>query len=200
LYLRGRVSKVFRDGDKIKVWGSDTLSGKSVEIAADLVVMATAMTPSKGAIELARKLNVTVDAIGFLTEAHPKLRPVETLTTGIYLAGAVQWPRDIPDTIASTGGAVSKVLSLFSRKELLHEPTVAWPDEEVCSGCGICASVCTYHAIEINPIKRVAEVNEAVCESCGACIASCPSGAMRHKNWNARQFMDMIDIATGVYV
>jgi len=77
---------------------------------------------------------------------------------------------------------------------------VAWPDEEVCSGCGICASICTYHAIEINPIKRVAEVNEAVCESCGACIASCPSGAMRHKNWNARQFMDMIDIATGAYV
>ncbi|GAG42984.1 unnamed protein product, partial [marine sediment metagenome] len=179
LYLRGRVSKLFRDGDKIKVWGSDTLSGKSVEISADLVIMATAMTPREDAIALARKLNVTVDAIGFLTEAHPKLRPVETLTTGIYLAGTVQWPRDIPDTISSTCGAVSKVLSLFSRKELLHEPTVAWPDEEVCSGCGICASVCTYHAIEINPTKRVAEVNEAVCESCGACIASCPSGAMR---------------------
>jgi len=200
LYLRGRVSKLFRDGDKIKVWGSDTLSGKSVEISADLVIMATAMTPREGAMELARKLNVTVDDIGFLTEAHPKLRPVETLTTGIYLAGTVQWPRDIPDTIASTGGAVSKVLSMFSRKELLHEPTVAWPDEEVCSGCGICASVCTYNAIEIDPIKRVAKVNEAVCEGCGACIASCPSGAMRHKNWNARQFMEMIDIATGAYV
>ncbi len=200
LYLRGRVSKLFRDGDKIKVWGSDTLSGKSVEISADLVIMATAMTPREDAIALARKLNVTVDAIGFLTEAHPKLRPVETLTTGIYLAGTVQWPRDIPDTISSTCGAASKVLSLFSRKELLHEPTVAWPDEEVCSGCGICASVCTYHAIEINPIKRVAEVNEAVCESCGACIASCPSGAMRHKNWNARQFFEMIDVATGAYV
>ncbi len=200
LYLRGRVSKVFRDGDKIKVWGSDTLTGKSIEISADLVIMATAITPREDAIALARKLNVTVDAIGFLTEAHPKLRPVETLTTGIYLAGTVQWPKDIPDTIASTGGAVSKVLSLFSRKELLHEPTVAWPDEEVCSGCGICASLCAYNAIEIDPIKRVAKVNEAVCESCGACIASCPSGAMRHKNWNARQFMDMIDIATGVYV
>ncbi|MCK4722349.1 MAG: CoB--CoM heterodisulfide reductase iron-sulfur subunit A family protein, partial [Dehalococcoidia bacterium] len=200
LYLRGRVSKLFRDGDKIKVWGSDTLSGKSVEISADLVIMATAMTPREDAIALARKLNVTVDAIGFLTEAHPKLQPVETLTTGIYLAGTVQWPRDIPDSVASTGGAVSKVLSLFSRKELLHEPTIAWPDEEVCSGCGICASVCTYNAIEIDPIKRVAKVNEAVCEGCGACIASCPSGAMRHKNWNARQFFEMIDIATGAYV
>ena len=200
LYLRGRVSRVFREGDKLKVWGADTLSGKSVEVSADLVIMATAMTPRDGAIELARKLNVTADSIGFLTEAHPKLRPVETLTTGIYIAGSSQWPRDIPDTISSSGGAVSKVLSLFSRKELLHEPTVAWPDEEVCSGCGLCADVCAYSAIEIDPVKRVAKVNEAVCEGCGACIATCPSGAMRHKNFNARQFFDMIDIASGAYV
>ncbi|MBE0415033.1 MAG: CoB--CoM heterodisulfide reductase iron-sulfur subunit A family protein [Dehalococcoidia bacterium] len=200
LYLRGRVSKVFRDGDKIKVWGSDTLSGKSIEIAADLVILATAMTPSEGAKELARKLNVTVDALGFLTEAHPKLRPVETLTTGIYLAGTAQWPRDIPDTISSSSGAASKVISLFSRKELLHEPTVAWPDEEVCSGCGICASICAYHAIEIDPKRRVARVNEAVCEGCGACIAACPSGAMRQKNWTAMQFFEMLDVATGAYV
>lgn len=200
LYLRGRVSKVFRDGDKIMVWGADTLTGKSIEIPADLVVLATAMVPSPGAKELARRLNITVDQIGFLTEAHPKLRPVETLTAGIFIAGTVQWPRDIPDTVSSASGAASKVLSLFSRKELLHEPTIAWVDEEVCSGCGYCVPICTYKAIEIDPRRRVAKVNEALCEGCGACAATCPSGAMRHKNFTYRQFFDMIDVATGAYV
>lgn len=200
LYLRGRVSKLFRDGDKIKVWGADTLTGKAVEISADLVVLAMVMVPSEGAIPLARKLNVTVDGLGFLTEAHPKLRPVETVTSGIFIAGTTQWPRDIPDTIASASGAACKVLSLFARPELLHEPTVAWPDEEVCAGCGLCVSICAYHAIELDPRKKVAVVNEAVCEGCGACIALCPSGAMRQKNFAARQFLDMIDVAVGEYV
>ena len=200
LYLRGRVSKVFRDGDKIKVWGVDTLSGKSIEISADLVVLATAMVPSPGAKELARKLNIIFDQYGFLTEAHLKLRPVETLTSGIYLAGTAQWPRDLPDTVSSASGSASKILSLFSRKELLHEPTIASVDEEVCSGCGYCVSICAYRAIELDTRRRVARVNEAVCEGCGACAVTCPSGAMQHKNSTARQFFEMIDVATGAYV
>ena len=154
LYLRGKVSKIFRDGDKLKVWGADTLTGKSIEIAADLVVLATAMVPSPGVKELARKLNIIVDQYGFITEAHIKLRPVETLTAGIYLAGTAQWPRDLPDTVASASGAASKILSLFSRKELLHDPTVAVVDTEVCSGCGQCVAVCSYQAIELDPVKR----------------------------------------------
>ena len=200
LYLRGKVSRVFRDGDKIKVWGIDTLIAKRVEISADLVVLATAMLPSRGAKEIARKLNITVNELGFLTEAHPKLRPVETLTAGIFIAGTAQWPKDLPDTVSSASAAASKVLSLFSRKELLHDPTVAWVDEEVCSGCGYCVPICTYKAIEIDPITRVAKVNEAVCEGCGACAATCPSGAMRHKNFTYRQYFEMIDVATGAYV
>ena len=200
LYLRGKVSKIFRDGDKLKVWGADTLAGKSVEIAADLVVLATAMVPSPGAKELARKLNIISDQHGFITEAHIKLRPVETLTSGIYLAGTAQWPRDLPDTIASASGAASKILSLFSRKELLHEPVVAVVDEEVCRGCGQCVSICSFQAIELDPVKKVARVNEAVCDGCGACAVTCPSSAMQHKNWTPRQFFEMIDIATAEYV
>ena len=200
LYLRGRISKIFRDGDKIKVWGVDTLTGKSIEIAADLVVLATAMVPSPGAKELARKLNIIADQHGFITEAHIKLRPVETLTSGIYIAGTAQWPRDLPDTIASAGGAASKILSLFSRKELLHEPVVAVVDEEVCRGCGQCVSICSFQAIELDPVKKVARVNEAVCDGCGACAVTCPSSAMQHKNWTPRQFFEMIDIATAEYV
>lgn len=199
LYLRGRVSRVFRDGDRLKVWGADTLTGKSIEISADLVVLATAMVPSTGAREMARKLNIIADQHGFITEAHIKLRPVETLTSGIYLAGTAQWPRDLPDTIASASGAASKILSLFSRKELLHEPVVAVADVEVCRGCGQCVSICAFQAIELDPVKKVARVNEAICEGCGACAAACPSKAMQHKNWTASQFFEVIDIATAKY-
>jgi len=200
LYLRGRVSKVFRDGEKVRVWGVDTLTGKSIEISADLVVLATAMVPNLGVKELARKLNIIFDEHGFITEAHIKLRPVETLTSGIYVAGTAQWPRDLPDTVSSASGAASKILSLFSRKELLHEPTIAVVDTEVCSGCGQCVSICSYKAIELDPKKRVAKVNEAVCEGCGACAVACPSKAMKHKNWTPRQFFEMIDVAAAEYV
>lgn len=200
LYLRGRVSRIFRDGDKLKVWGADTLTGKSIEIAADLVVLATAMVPSPEAKELARKLNIIADQHGFITEAHIKLRPVETLTSGIYLAGTAQWPRDLPDTVASASGAASKILSLFSREELLHDPTVARVDNEVCRGCGQCVAVCAFQAIELDPVKKVARVNEAICDGCGACAVTCPSKAISHKNWTARQFFEIIDIATAEYV
>jgi len=199
LYLRGKVSKIFRDGAKIKVWGVDTLIGRNIEIAADLVVLATAVIPSPGVKELARKLNVTVDGHGFISEAHIKLRPVETLTSGIYLAGAAQWPRDLPDTVASASGAASKVLSLFSRKELLHEPTIAVVDTEVCSGCGQCVSVCAFKAIELEPRKKTARVNEALCEGCGACAVTCPSKAIKHKNWTPGQFFEMIDVIATEY-
>jgi len=200
LYIRGNVSRVFREGDKLKVWTVDTLSGKSIEISADMVVLALAMVPRPGTKELARKLNISVDEHGFLTEAHIKLRPVESLTSGVFLAGTAQWPRDIPDTISSASAAASKVLSLFSRKELLHEPTIAHVDEEVCSGCGVCVNVCTYKAISMDEKRKVAVVNEALCEGCGACAATCPSKAMQHTNWSHRQLFAMIDVAGSGYV
>lgn len=121
LYLRGRVSKVFRDGDKIMVWGVDTLTGKRVEIAADLVVLGTAMIPSPETAELARKLGIATDEDGFIAEIHPKLRPLETTVPGIYVAGVAQGPKDIQDSVAQAGGAASKVLALFAQGEVALE-------------------------------------------------------------------------------
>ena len=121
LYLRGRVSKVFREGDKLKVWGVDTLSGKRMEIACDLVVLGMAMVPSPAGKELAQKLGIATDEQGFITEAHPKLRPQETLVPGIYVAGTAQGPKDIPDSVAQASAAASKVLTLFSSGELILE-------------------------------------------------------------------------------
>ena len=199
LYIRGNISRLFREGEQIKVWAVDTLTDKSIEIAADIVVLAVAMVPRAGVRELARKLNISLDEIGFLTEAHIKLRPVESLTAGIYLAGTAQWPRDIPDTVASASAAASKVISLFSRPELTHEPVVAQVDDEICSGCGVCVGICAYKAITLDEKRKVAVVNEALCEGCGACAATCPSKAMQHKNWTHRQMLTMIDVAGAGY-
>lgn len=115
LYLRGKVSKIFRDGDRVMVWGVDTLSGQSVEIAADLVVLATAAVPSSGTAELAKLLDLEADDCGFLIEADANLRPLETSRPGVFLAGAVQGPKDIPEAVAQASGAAAKVLTLFGQ-------------------------------------------------------------------------------------
>ena len=116
LYVRGKASKVFQENGHVTVWGVDTLTGLPVEVEADLVVLATAMVPRADAQELGQRLRVSTDEHGFFSEAHPKLRPVESLTAGIFLAGAAQFPKDIPETVAQASGAAAKVLSLFSQR------------------------------------------------------------------------------------
>ncbi|MBA7571157.1 Ion-translocating oxidoreductase complex subunit B [subsurface metagenome] len=157
-----------------------------------------AMVPSKGAKKLADKLRLATDDYGFLTEAHPKLRPVESLTAGYFLAGAAQAPKDIPETVAQASGAASKVDSLFSKDELYHEPIIANVDEEVCAGCAICEVLCPYSAIEIDKQEKVAKINPALCEGCGTCCAACPSGALELKGFRREQILSMIKVFTEV--
>ena len=197
LYLRGKVSKVFQEDGKVIVWGVDTLTGKPLEIAADLVVLATAAVPSQGAKELAQRLRIASDEHGFFSEAHPKLRPVESLTAGIYLAGAAQFPKDIPETVAQASAAAAKVLSLFSQREMIHEPTVAYVIEELCSGCGLCVEACPYEARSFHPWKGIATVNEALCQGCGACVVACPNKASRMRNFTTDQVLAMLEGVTG---
>jgi heterodisulfide reductase subunit A len=195
LYIRGKVAKVFREGDKVVVWGVDTLTGKRVEVRADLVVLAQAIVPSPGTEELARKLRIACGAEGFLREAHPKLRPLEALTAGIFLAGAAQGPKDIPEAVAQASGAAAKVVALLSQPKLEHAPEVAEVQEELCSGCGICAPQCPYGAITVD---EVAHVNEILCEGCGTCVAACPSGALTFRNVGDEQILQMVRAALEV--
>jgi heterodisulfide reductase subunit A len=192
LYIRGKVSKVFEEGEKVVVWGVDTLTGKKIEIEADLVVLAMAALPTAGAKELAQKLRISTDEYGWMQEAHPKLRPLETLTSGIFLAGAAQAPKDIPETVSQSSGAASKVVSLFSGDGLTQDPMIAWVDEKICVGCGNCVSICAYKAAEIDEDRGISKINEGLCEGCGACAAGCPSGALQQKNSSKRQILDMI--------
>jgi len=191
IYIRGKVSKLYRDNQKIKVVGVDTIANKTVEIDADLVVLAMAMVPTPGTKALANTLKIQVGENGFLKEAHPKLRPLESITAGYYLAGCAQGPKDIPDVVSQASGTASKVVSLFSGEYLQLEPTIATVDEELCSACRICISVCPYKAREFDEEKGIAIVNEALCESCGSCVAACPSGASSQRNLTDKQISTM---------
>ena len=193
VYLRGKVSKVIERDARLEVWGADTLSGKSVRVGADLVVLAMAAVPSAGSDGLARLMRVATDESGFLTEAHPKLRPVESLTAGIYLAGAAQFPKDIPETVAQASGAAGKVLQLFAQREIVAEPAIAVVDEELCVGCGRCVSVCPYDARALHPWKPLATVNAALCQSCGACAVACCNKATTMRNLTTGQVLAMIE-------
>jgi heterodisulfide reductase subunit A len=193
LYLRGKVSKIFQEDSKVVVWGADTLTGKKIEIAADMVVLATAIVPSSTTSELIKKLRIASNQYGFLTEAHPKLRPVESLTAGFFLAGCAQAPRDIPEAVACASGAAAKVAAMFSQEELTREPTIVVIDKEKCGRCLSCISVCPYQALEYNEEEKVIEVKEALCEGCGACAANCPSGAIQQRNLTDQQIYKMVD-------
>ena len=194
IYLRGRVARVFQEGDKVVVWGEDTLTNRKVEIAADMVVLATAIVPSQGIQDLAAKLRATTDRHGFLTEAHIKLYPVESPTKGLFLAGCGQGPKDITDTVAQASATASKIQSLFSQDVLSQDPLVAFVDPEICSGCGICIQVCPYEAREMDEYRGVSRVHEALCQGCGACIAACPNNACELRNSKAVQVFGMIEV------
>lgn len=199
IYIRGKVSKIFKNGNngKLIVWGADTLLGKPVQVECDMVVLSMAMVPSEETKNLLSKLKIASDEDGFLSEAHPKLRPVESISAGFFLAGAVQAPKDVPETVAQAGGAASKVTDLFAEEELKHEPIVASVDEDLCSGCGVCVGLCPYDAreIEIKDGKKIAKVKEVLCEGCGSCITGCPSGACQQRNLADNQILKMVEVA-----
>lgn len=195
-YIRGRVSKIYPRDDKLVVMGADTLLGRPVEIEADLVVLATAMVPSEGAGILAQTVGFSTDKDGFYLEAHPKLKPVETNTGGIFLAGCCQGPKDIPDTVAQASAAAAKVMGLLAKKELATEPMVSQINERLCTGCMVCRAVCPFKAIEAKFDERtqrtVAAVNTSLCQGCGACSSSCRCGAADLKGFSNTQIVSEI--------
>ena len=203
-YIKGMVGKVSPEGNKLIVQGSDLIANKQLKIEADLVVLAAAIEPDRSARPLATMLTASMDTNDFFTEAHPKLRPVESPTAGIFLSGACQGPKDIPETVSQAGAAAAKVIGLLSKDKLTGNPCVAQSDELMCNGCSSCEKVCPYGAITYQDkefrgpnrttlIRRVAQVNEAICQGCGCCTVACPSGAMDLKGFASKQIMAEVD-------
>ncbi len=194
VYVRGRVSRVWQEGDRLRLWTADTLTGEKIELDADLVVLATAVVPAAGYAEVSSLLRAGVDANGFFQESHIKLRPVESSTRGVYLAGAGQYPKDITDTVAQAQATASKIQSLFANEELAQDPLVCRVDPDLCSACGICVPICPYGAREVDALAGFSRVNEALCEGCGACVAACPNKACQLKNDSMVQVVGEIEV------
>ncbi|MBR3751063.1 MAG: CoB--CoM heterodisulfide reductase iron-sulfur subunit A family protein [Clostridia bacterium] len=202
-YIKGQVGKVYPEGDHLVVQGVDMLANEQIIHKTDMVVLATAIEPDPTARKIASMLTASIDTNDFITEAHPKLRPVESPTAGIFLSGVCQGPKDIPETVAQAGAAAVKVLGLLSKDKLVTNPCVSQSNELLCNGCSMCQNVCPYGAIGyedklindhgIRETRRVAVVNEALCQGCGACTVTCPSGAMDLKGFTNKQIMAEVD-------
>src|SRR5574344_2396684 len=204
-YIKGMVGKVtpLSDGT-LDVQGSDLILDKQLHIKADMVVLAASIEADKSARPLATMLATSMDNNDFFLEAHAKLRPVESPTAGIFLAGCCQGPKDIPETVAQSSGAAAKAICLLVKDKLKNNPCTAHPDEEMCNGCGQCENVCPYGAItyvekdfrgpnRTTITRRVSQVNSAMCQGCGACTVACPSGAMDLLGFSNKQIMAEVD-------
>jgi heterodisulfide reductase subunit A len=176
-------------------------TNKLLELHADLVVLADGLVPSDGISKVKELFHVLRSRDGFLLEAHPKLRPLECSTAGIFLAGACQGPKDIPDTVAQASGAAAKVIDLLSSGEIEIEPLKAVVDKDLCSGCRVCESLCPFVAVEMKKEEESgkeglrAEVIEAVCQGCGLCSAACPTGAIKIEQYDNRQVLAQVEAA-----
>ena len=202
-YIKGNVSKVFPDGEKLIVRSVDALSGALVELVVDMVVLATSVDARHDAKDLAQKLSITTNAHKFFNEAHPKLRPVDTQTAGIFLAGVCQGPKDIPETVAQASAAAVKVAALLNKPNLMSNPSVAEVNQKLCSGDMSCMAVCPYGAISEKVIeerkgremvkRKIADVNTALCQGCGACTVACRPGAINLKGFTNDQILAEVD-------
>lgn len=204
-YIKGQVGKVtpLSDGT-LDVQGSDLILNKQVHIKADMVVLAASIEADKSARPLATMLTTSMDNNDFFLEAHAKLRPVESPTAGIFLAGCCQGPKDIPETVAQSSGAAAKAICLLVKDKLKNNPCTANPNENMCNGCGQCANVCPYGAISYvdkdfrgpnrtTITRHVSQVNTAMCHGCGACTVACPSGAMDLLGFSNKQILAEVD-------
>lgn len=194
-FVRGRPAEILEDQEtkNLRMVVEDSLLGKVIEVNLDLVVLSVGMEPPRDVDVTQKLLGLSRSADGFFLEAHPKLRPVDTLIDGVYLAGTAQGPKDIPDVVAQGSAAASRASIPLSRREIEIEPIVATVDEDICIGCRICERVCDFGAIEIK--DRVARVNEALCKGCGSCAGGCPTGAIQIRHFKDDQIYPQIRAA-----
>jgi heterodisulfide reductase subunit A len=193
-FIQGRPSQITVDPDtgKLYIDVEDILLGQVMELDADMVILATAIEPPEDADEIASTFGIGRTPDGWFAEAHPKLRPVETATSGVFLAGCAQGPRDVPDTVAHAGAAAAEVVRLFNQGEVTISPTIAEVQPAKCVGCGECILSCPYSAIWRN-VNEKAEVNPALCQGCGTCVAACPSGAITALHFTDDEIVAQID-------
>ena len=177
-FIRGRPAELIEDPQtkKVTMRVEDTLTRNIIESEFDLVVLSVGIRPNESTEKIANLLRLAKSPDGFLQEAHPKFRPVDTLTDGVFVAGTVQGPKDIPDTVAQASAASSRAIRLMNQGEYDVDPVMAFVHEAYCDGCGLCVDPCPTQAISL--AGKVAAINEALCKGCGSCLAYCPKDAL----------------------
>jgi len=199
LFVRGKPAEITgiattpEEEGKLVVVGEDTLGDMRYRLPVDMVVLCAAMESRSDANDVARVFGLNLGADGFFLEEHPKLGPLNTPTDGVFLAGACQGPKDIPDTVAQASGAAAKSLELATLGKVEISPTISWIDPDICAGCQTCIGLCAYGAIEFDERRGVSVVNEAMCKGCGSCSGFCPSGAAQVKHFNKKQIFAEFD-------
>ncbi len=194
-FIRGRageitdVAEIPQEQGKLVVVCEDTLIARQRRLPVDMVVLSTALEPRADAGETAKLFSISRSRDGFFLEKHPKLDPVATTTDGVFVAGCSQGPKDIPDTVAQASAAAARVMAMISKGKVEIEAATAVIDEELCSGCKTCISLCPYLSITFNEEKKVSTINEALCKGCGTCAAACPSGAITSRHFTIEQIM-----------
>jgi heterodisulfide reductase subunit A len=175
-FYHGRERNIEQqDGQQVEHW-DEAFHDQPDQVSVDMVVLATGFEPQADTGQVAAMFGVSRSRDGFFLERHPKLAPVETVNEGIYLAGACQAPKDIPDSVAQAGGAAAVALSLLDQGVIALDPVIAEVNLLHCAGCGQCMEACPYDAIELE--NGVARVNSYLCKGCGTCAATCPNKAM----------------------
>ena len=198
-FIRGRVAEVTdwastKDEEgKLIMRVEDTLIGVVRRVPVDMVVLICGVEPKEDAQDVRRIFNISCSTEGFFMERHPKLAPVDTFTDGIFIAGACQGPKDIPDSVAQAGAAAAQCMALIDCGSVELEPNTAYIVEEECSGCKSCIQLCPYTAISFNDEKKKAYINEALCKGCGTCVASCPSGSIRQNLFENEEIFSEIE-------
>lgn len=191
-FVRGRPAEITdqaktpQEEGKLVVVCEDTLLGRTLRVPVDMVILCTAMEPRKDTAKVARVFGVSQGTDKFFLEEHPKLGPVSTATDGIFLAGACQGPKDIPDAVSHAAGAACQALAMAARGEVTISPTTSWINPDICVGCRICVGLCPYSAIEFDERRHIAVVNEAMCKGCGSCAGYCPSGAAQIRHFTEK--------------
>jgi heterodisulfide reductase subunit A len=192
-FIRGKVADVYPEAGntgRVILQAEDTLLGRVRKIPVDMVVLATGLEAQADAEEVRRTFNITCGGGGFFMERHPKLAPVSTFTDGIFLAGACQGPKDIPDTVAQAGAAAAEALALVDKGFVEMEPNTAYVMTEECSGCKTCIPMCPYTAI--TRVDGKAQINPVLCKGCGTCVAACPSGSIRQNLFEDEEIYEEI--------
>lgn len=187
IFIRGRPAEIVPHDGRLLVKAEDANLGRLMQIPVDMVILSAGLEPRHDAADVSHLFGFSRSGDGFFLEKHPKLAPVETASNGVFIAGACQGPKDIPDTVAQAGAAAAAAMAMMDQGKVTLEPSVAQVNIGLCTGCGECVVACPYSALEL--VEGHVEVDETACKGCGVCAGHCRSKAITVLHFTDEQLL-----------